>query len=149
MTLRAATPEDAEAIRDLLQRCRLPTDDLATSHPEFVVACEGERIIGTGALERFGDVGLLRSVALEAQWRGAGVGRLIVEELERRARQVGVSELLLLTETAREFFAHRGYEVIDRGRAPESIRSTAEFHSLCPVSAVCMRKLTGARTVHS
>lgn len=140
MTLRAATPEDAETIRDLLERCRLPTSDLASSHPEFVIACEGARIIGTGALERFGDVGLLRSVALERQWRGTGVGRLIVEELERRPRQAGVLELVLLTETAREFFAHRGYEVIDRGLAPESIRGSAEFRSLCPASAVGMRR---------
>lgn len=149
MKLRAATPEDAQAIRDLLTRCRLPTDDLATSHPEFVVACQGARIIGIGALERFGSTALLRSLAVESGRRGAGIGGLIVEELERRARQTGVIELVLLTETAREFFAHRGYEVIDRGLAPESIRSTAEFHSLCPVSAVCMRKLTEARTVRS
>ncbi|HJS89587.1 MAG TPA: arsenic resistance N-acetyltransferase ArsN2 [Steroidobacteraceae bacterium] len=143
VTLRAATPHDAAAIRDLLERCRLPTDDLATSHPEFVVACAGARIIGTGALERFGEVGLLRSVALEAQWRGAGVGRLIVEELERRASASGVRELILLTLTARAFFERLGYSEKDRAQVSPAVRESAEFRSLCPASALCMtRNLT-------
>jgi amino-acid N-acetyltransferase len=138
--LRLATAADAESIRDLLRRNRLPVDDLAASRAEFVVACDGERIIGAGALERFGSAALLRSVAVEARWRGSGTGGLMVRDLERRARETGVSELFLLTETAVGFFAHHGYAVVDRNCAPEGIRASAQFRSLCPASAVCMRK---------
>ncbi|MGH8289900.1 MAG: arsenic resistance N-acetyltransferase ArsN2 [Steroidobacteraceae bacterium] len=139
-TVRIATPADAQAIRDLLERSQLPTGDLTSARPEFVVACEGERVIGTGALERFGNTALLRSVAVERQWRGSAVGRLIVEELERRARAAGVSELILLTVTAREFFERLGYDAKDRAQAPPAVLDSAEFRSLCPASAVCMAK---------
>src|SRR5579875_2075601 len=103
LQVRSAGPADAEPIRDLLERSRLPTADLATSRPDFIVACEGERIIGAGALERFEGAALLRSVAVETPWRGSGIGRLMVAELERRARAAGARELILLTLTAREF----------------------------------------------
>ena len=151
VTLRAATPADAEAIRDLLHQSQLPTADLATSQPEFMVACERERIIGAGALERFGDSALLRSVAVETPWRGSGVGRLIVAELERRARTAGVIEVILLTTTARDFFERLGYGSKDRAQVPPAVLGSEEFRSLCPAAAVCMAKRISipAKTGHS
>jgi amino-acid N-acetyltransferase len=142
--LRSATAADAEAIRDLLQRNELPTGDLTTSGADFIVACEGERIVGAGALERFGGAALLRSVAVETGWRGAGVGRLIVEELERRARAAGVRELILLTLTARNFFERLGYGAKERAQVPSAVLGSAEFRSLCPGSALCMAKSLAA-----
>jgi amino-acid N-acetyltransferase len=50
--------------------------------------------------------------------------------------------LYLLTTTAREFFAGRGYRAIDRADAPERIRGTTEFSDLCPASATAMVKET-------
>lgn len=140
LTIRAATAADADSIRTLLERNRLPTGDLTTSRPEFIVASEGERIIGAGALERFGSAALLRSVAVETAYRGSGVGRRIVDELERRARSAGVTELILLTLTARDFFERLGYRATDRTQVPPAVLDSAEFRSLCPDSAVCMAK---------
>lgn len=141
LTLRPATAADAEAIHDLLVRNGLPTGDLATSRAQFIVACDGERVIGTGAIEPFGSAALLRSVAVQAKWRGSGVGRLIVAELERRARAAGIGELILLTLTARDFFERLGYSVKDRIEVPAPVLTSAEFRSLCPASAVCMGKM--------
>jgi amino-acid N-acetyltransferase len=140
VALRAATPADLGAIRDLLHRHQLPTADLAESRPEFVIACEAERLIGAGALERFGSAALLRSLAVETAWRGGGVGRLIVMELERRARASGVDELILLTLSAPGFFQRLGYRAKDRAQVPRAVLASAEFRSLCPASAACMAK---------
>jgi|SRR6185437_7117443 len=140
LTLRIASAQDLAVIHDLLERSGLPTSDLSTARPQFVVATRGNQIIGTGALECFGSVALLRSLAVEARSRGLGVGGLIVSELERYARDTGIGELFLLTQTAGDFFAHRGYKVIDRSMAPKAVRDTAEFRSLCPASAFCMAK---------
>ena len=131
---------DAGAIRDLLGRNGLPTSDLSTGRPEFVVVRSAEHIIGTGALERFGETALLRSVAVEPQWRGSGVGRVLIRELERRARAAGVGELILLTLTAADFFRRLGYGAKDRARVPDAVLASAEFESLCPASAFCMAK---------
>ena len=138
--LRAATTADTEMIRHLLESNGLPTSDLATARPEFLIASRDGEILGIGALERFSGAALLRSVAVAAEWRRSGVGRLIVAELERRARIAGVGELILLTLTARDFFARLGYSVKDRTQVPPAVLDSAEFRSLCPASAVCMAK---------
>lgn len=138
--LRAAHTGDANRIRALLEHDGLPTSDLASSTPEFVVACEGDEVIGAGALERFGTTALLRSLVVNCERRDAGVGQSIVGELERRARAAGVKELVLLTQTAASFFEREGYRVVERGSVPHAVQMSEEFRSLCPASATCMAK---------
>lgn len=139
-TLRTATRGDAAAIRTLLELNALPTADLTTAQPEFVVAYEGSKLLGAGALQNLTEAALLRSVVVSAEHRASGVGCLIVQELERRAREEGFPELVLLTQTAQRFFERQGYRVIERQRAPEGVKQSEEFRSLCPESAVCMSK---------
>jgi amino-acid N-acetyltransferase len=139
-SLRPATGADMKVIRDLLERNELPTSDLSTARPEFVVATRGDQVIGIGAIEPFGKTALLRSVAVETRWRGSGIGRLIVAELERRAGAAGITELILLTLTARDFFERLGYGVKDRAQVPPDVLESAEFRSLCPATALCMAK---------
>jgi amino-acid N-acetyltransferase len=138
--LRPGTDQDTASIRVLLERAGLPTDDLLTSNPLFVVACDNDRVIGTGALQRFGISALLRSVAVAADLRGSGLGRSIVRELERVARAAGIARLFLLTQTAQRFFEHQDYRVIDRQSVPQDVQGSAEFRLLCPASATCMAK---------
>lgn len=141
--LRAAESQDAQGIRLLLKRNGLPTSDLASSRPEFVVAHQGAELIGAGAFERFGTVALLRSVVVAGDRRGTGLGQRIVRELELRARASGIEELVLLTQTAAPFFERHGYRVIERGTAASAVQASEEFRSLCPASSVCMMKALG------
>jgi amino-acid N-acetyltransferase len=138
--LRPATAADARPIRALLEHSGLPTSDLESAQPEFIVACEGDQLIGSGALQSFGSTALLRSIVVSAHRRHEGLGRDIVEELERRARGARVTELVLLTQTAAHFFARLGYRMIERQNAPKAVHASEEFRSLCPASAVCMSK---------
>lgn len=138
--LRPAAPGDASSIRALLERNGLPTSDLGSARPEFVVAYEGDDLKGAGALERFGTTALLRSVVVAADRRGAGVGQDIVRELERRARAAGVKELVLLTQTAAPFFQRQSYRVVERNSVAQAVQMSEEFRSLCPASATCMAK---------
>ena len=138
--LRAARDEDRVPIRALLHANSLPTSDLEAARPLFVVACMDRQIVGTGALQSFGSVALLRSIAVEPHLRGAGVGRAIVRELEHLARTSEIRQLILLTQTARSFFEAQGYVAIDRSRAPPAVQESEEFRSLCPASALCMSK---------
>jgi amino-acid N-acetyltransferase len=131
---------DLEAVRALLERNCLPTSDLVSGRPEFVVIWEGDELVAAGALQRFGSAALLRSVVVTEKRRRSGLGRSIVGELERRARLAGIKELILLTQTASAFFAARGYRVIERRTAPPEVQGSEEFRSLCPSSAVCMAK---------
>jgi amino-acid N-acetyltransferase len=139
--LRTGTERDAAHIRALLERSGLPTSDLDAAQPQFIVLCEGAQIIGAGALQPFGSIALLRSVAVEPQRRGSGLGRMIVQELERRACASDIAQLVLLTQTATRFFEQQGYRVIDRQQVPQALQGSEEFRSLCPASATCMVKM--------
>jgi amino-acid N-acetyltransferase len=138
--LRAATDQDRAIIRALLDANSLPTSDLEAARPRFIVACMDGQVIGTGALQSFGCVALLRSIAVEPHLRGAGVGQSIVAELEHIARTNEIKQLILLTQTAKSFFEAQGYAAIDRASAPPSVQESEEFRSLCPASALCMSK---------
>ena len=142
--LRAAAEQDLSGVRLLLEEAGLPTSDLSTSKPEFTVLWDDGRIVAAGALESFGSAALLRSVVVAADRRGAGLGHAMVQELERLARATGIGSLILMTESATEFFAQHGYRAIERVDVPQGVQECAEFRSLCPASATCMMKvLTG------
>ena len=129
-SLLAATDRDATAIRALLESNGLPTADLETSRPEFYVASEDAVVVGVGGLQRFDSAGLLRSVAVSLSHRRSGLGSRIVEFIERRAADAGLSDIYLLTETAEHFFGKRGYRTIERRNVPGVVQASAEFGSL-------------------
>lgn len=142
MSIRRGTATDMPGIFALLEAAHLPTADLAdASAVEFWVCDGAERVAGVVGLERFGEIGLLRSLVVDADARGRGLGAALVAEVETAARTRGIRRMVLLTQTTREFFRKLGYAVIARDEAPEAVRSSEEFRSLCPASAACMTRL--------
>lgn len=135
-----ASAEDLTAIRALLERSGLPTSDLESARPKFAVIREEGRVVAAGALQPFGSSALLRSVVVTQDRRGSGLGQAMVDELERLAGADQITRLVLLTQTAVDFFARHGYRVIERSNAPEDMQESEEFRSLCPSSASCMAK---------
>ncbi|ELZ10795.1 N-acetyltransferase GCN5 [Halovivax asiaticus JCM 14624] len=140
ITLQGADASTISRIETLLAENGLPTADVRSNPSHFFLAFDGGDRVGVGGLERYGDAGLLRSLVVEESARGLGYGTAICDALADRARADGVETLYLLTTTAEDFFAARGYEPIDRDAVPEVIRETPEFADLCPASAVCMRR---------
>ena len=138
--LLAAGEEDLTVVRLLLQQAGLPTSDLAAAKPRFTVLREKGRIVAAGALQPFGSAALVRSVIVAGDRRGGGLGRIIVQELEKIACKARIGRLFLLTQTAGEFFARQGYRVIERIDVPQDVQGSEEFRSLCPASAICMMK---------
>ncbi|AUV83911.1 GNAT family N-acetyltransferase [Salinigranum rubrum] len=143
MSLRAVDADASDSldyVERLLARNDLPTADVRANPGYFFVAFEGEQKVGVGGIERFPPDGLLRSVVVEESMRGRGAGAALCDRLEHEAASDGVDTLYLLTTTAADFFAARGYERVDRADAPASIRGTSQFESLCPDTATVMRK---------
>ncbi len=138
-TIRPAS--DREAIRRLLDSCGLPTADLAADPgPRFLGAFKEKSLLGTVGLEIYGETALLRSLAVDSGHRGCGLGRRLLAAAEREALNQGVTRLYLLTTTAEAFFRSRGYRGSGREEAPEAIRRTSEFSTLCPRSAALLFK---------
>ena len=139
--IRPLQATDVPAVLALLQSVRLPTSDLSDNQRMMMWVSEAQDVhVGVIALERFGSEALLRSLAVAPEHRKRGLGRALVAHLERAARSDGIERLVLLTETAEKLFLFLGYSVIDRRSVSEALRQSAEFRSLCPVSAVCMSK---------
>lgn len=127
--VRQARTRDVPAIRALIDQNvasgRLldkPTVNLYEDVLEFTVALssDDDTVVGCGALHvLWEDLAELRTVAVDARCRGAGIGHLIVDELLDRARQVGVSRVFVLT-FAVSFFARHGFaEISGTPVAPE------------------------------
>ena len=133
-------------VRRLLGDAQLPTADLTPAHLRHFFGCGPEQAPkGVVGIELYGDDALLRSCAVAETTRGQGCGRARVAAAERHAREQGVRRMFLLTTTAAAFFANLGYRPVSREDAPEHIRATPEFSSLCPSSASFMAKdLTSA-----
>ena len=139
LQVRPAVATDYKTALRLLGEAGLPTEDLKAGMLALAAECNGD-VQGLIGVESFGEVALLRSLVIAADARGRGVGRHLVAALEGESAGKGVSEMWLLTIDADGFFKQLGYEVRDRGAAPDVIRSTAEFSGLCPDDAVLMSK---------
>lgn len=142
-TVRAARAEDLAAIEGLLTSSALPTVGVREALPRFVVAESEGEIVGVAGLEPCGGSALLRSVAVKAEWRSAGVGRALVTRVIGNAEASGIDALYLLTTTAERYFPSFGFQEIARDAVPESVRGTAEFRDACPASATAMRRAVG------
>ncbi len=138
MDVRPIEPSFLDRARRLLRAEELPTEDLDDS-VELFGAYEADQLVGVVGLQRCGDLGLLRSLAVVSQRRGRGVARALCERVFVRARERALDSIWLLTTSARDYFARHGFDVVDRAQVPESIRATAQFASLCPASASVMR----------
>ena len=141
MKIIPASVQTESGIKSLLGDCGLPSDDISASHLEnFFVIQDSGQIVGSVGLERCGEFGLLRSLALSKSLRGQGIGTQLVEHIEEYAHSQKISTIYLLTTTADQFFTRIGYQTIAREKAPEPVKETTEFQSICPASAVCMCK---------
>lgn len=135
----AVTDAERQSAIAILQSHDLPTADIDEDKLLYVLY-RAEKIIGTAGLEIFDDCALLRSVSVTNDEKGKGYGRVINDEIEIFAKESGINCMYLLSTTAKDFFDRQGYCVIKREEAPEAIKQTTEFSSLCPASAVVMKK---------
>jgi len=124
-------------MKDALRGALLDADDLDDDALAFRLD-DADGPIGWAALERFGEEALLRSVLIAASKRASGSGAELVRQVMEQARNCGIARLWLLTETAAPFFAKLGFRIVHRSEAPEVIRATSQFASICPASATCM-----------
>jgi amino-acid N-acetyltransferase len=138
-----AAPEDLPAIRELLARLELPSQDLGAENQAFLVARDGRTLAGCVALEVYGPAALLRSLAVQPGRQKVGLGHLLHDRALALAAELGVRELFLLTTTAERFFARAGYARVARAAVPADLKQSHEFRTLCPEGAVCMARRLG------
>lgn len=134
-----ARAEDLAAIKHLLIESNLPTAGVDEHWKTFLVARDGDAMVGCGGAEAYQFAALIRSIAVKAEYRSHGIGRRLVRQLLDRLASRGLREFYLLTTTAEEYFKKRGFKPIDRDEVHPQLLSSREFQDACPSTAVCMR----------
>jgi amino-acid N-acetyltransferase len=134
--VRPARTGDVRSIR------RLVDANVATGHlldkatvtlyedvQEFLVAQQGRvaqpgsdaRVVGCGALHvMWEDLAEIRTIAVDEEFQGEGIGYSIVEALLARARELGVRRVFVLT-FAVKFFGRLGFEEIGSEAASPAV----------------------------
>jgi len=129
-TIRRAVAGDAAGIARLISifaaealMLRRTPEMVELAIDDYVVATDARgRIVGCGALKEYSpSVAEVAAIAVAPEVHGCGVGRAVVNAVERLATKRSISDVFALT-LQPEFFAAIGYQRVDRARYPEKIR---------------------------
>jgi amino-acid N-acetyltransferase len=137
--IRPAEVGELPDVLRLLAESKLPVEGVAEHLDGFLVGEEAGNVVGVIGCERYGDVGLLRSLAVTRSARGRQWGRRLLESLMAQTRQEDLRALYLLTETAEGFFARFGFQTVPRDSLDPRLQASRELQGVCPESAVAMR----------
>lgn len=124
-----ASRADLAELLALLAAVNLPTEGIVDHIGHFWVARDiDNRMVGCAGLEVYGRLGLLRSVAVSPDTQHAGLGSKLTSAILDEAAEAGIEEVVLLTTTARDFFARRfGFIEADRVEYNERLATSQEW----------------------
>lgn len=79
-----------------------------------IIAVEDEKIVGCGRAHfNTEDEAQVRYMAVENLWQGKGVGKLILDELEKRVIEKGAKKIILhARENVVKFYEKNGYKIV-------------------------------------
>lgn len=119
------SPDELERYRDLRWRIlRAPWNqprgtelDELESKAFPIMVCEFDGIpIGVGRVHfNSEEEAQIRSMAVEDEWRGKGIGSIVIKELEKIAIDKGAKKIILhARDNAVKFYERNGYKVIEQ-----------------------------------
>jgi len=125
---RRGRPADAEAIHalvadNLAEGHLLPRhrEELALHASRFTVTIHRGRVIGCAELVPLSPTRAeLRSLAVDATFRGRGIGSDLVADVQRQALAAGFDELCLMTHTP-TYFTDLGFAIVPHRAIPEKV----------------------------
>jgi UDP-N-acetylmuramate: L-alanyl-gamma-D-glutamyl-meso-diaminopimelate ligase len=126
--IRPAHREDLPAVRRVLAETALEEPARDEQRGSFFVLRNEHGTVGCVSLEVFDDDAILRALAVDPRFRGAGYGWMLADMAVSQARWRGVRRIYLLTETASDFFAAKfGFRVVDRSTVARRVAASETF----------------------
>lgn len=128
--IRPAEVGDVPRIKELidpnvLKGVMLPKtlSELYESVRDFQVGVEGDRVIAVGALHvLWEDLAEIRSLAVDVECQGRGVGKAVTRALLEEAERLRVGRVFALTYATR-FFTSLGFRLLDKNLLPRKVWS--------------------------
>ena len=94
------------------------SDEMATNIRSYILAKDGDAIVGFGALHfHADDLAEIRSLVVKEGYRGKGVGKGIIQHLLQEGESLGVKTVFTLT-YQRAFFESLGFTEIPKASLP-------------------------------
>ncbi len=117
--LRGATLDDVGGILELVQPLEAQgllversRQQLEAEIDRFIVMIRENTVVACGSLQPYSArrIAEVACIAVHPDYRGGQFGDVLLEELERRARELGMESLFVLTTHATQWFNERGFE---------------------------------------
>lgn len=140
LIIQQATEREFDAIKKLLDDNNLPTTDIYQDNIQLFIGLIDDKIMSVIGLEKYKNVGLLRSLAVTDLFKNQQVGSRLIRHIVDLCASEHIDKIYLLTTTAEKYFVKFGFTKIERMEAPDILKQTREFKDICPVSAVLMYK---------
>ena len=146
--LRWATPDDVGGIFELVQPLAVAgvlversRERLESEIERFVVMIRENTVVACGSIHTYSAqrVGEVACIAVHPDYRGGQFGDVLLEELERRARELEIESLFVLTTQATQWFNERGFQASTLDALPVEKRDIYNYHRN---SAVLVKLLT-------
>ncbi len=94
-------------------------DEIATNIRSYTLAVDGDRLVGFVALHIHAPtLAEVRSLIVDEDYRGKGVGASLVNETVKEATSLGIKDLFTLT-YQKSFFERLGFNEIAKEKLPE------------------------------
>jgi len=128
LAMRTASPDDALAIEGLISRYQAPghllprtADEIRFHAGRFLVVEDLGLVVACAELAPLSaSVAEVRSLVVEGDLRGSGLGRLLVDALTREASLAGYRTLCAFTHEP-AYFARLGFSLVPHAWLPEKI----------------------------
>ena len=128
LQIRGARLEDVPGIYSLLKHYSdlgvllpRPESDISNSLRDFYVVEDDGRIVACAALLIYtSELGEVRSLAVDPDYKHLGLGNRMVNQLESDADKLGLSKLMALTYVV-GFFEKMQFNVVDMSELPEKV----------------------------
>lgn len=125
---RRATLKDVEQLYLLIDDYARKGIMLPRSHKalerlinDFVVTEVDGTIVGCGSLCKLGDELVeIRSLGIAEDYKGQGLGSMLVRQLVEEARALGIPKVMALTYEV-SFFLKNGFDVVEKDIFPEKV----------------------------
>src|SRR5512140_2577725 len=134
IAIRGARQEDLPFIKELLLGNDLPMEGVDEHWRTFLLAWDHDRLVGCGGAEAYTNAALLRSIAVDHDYRSQGIARTIVRQLLDRLSSRGIRDFYLLTTSAEQYFAKRGFKRIEWDEVNPQVLASSQFQGACPTS---------------
>jgi amino-acid N-acetyltransferase len=138
LRIRSAVTQDLPAVSQVLAQCGLDEHGIEAHLDAFHVAELEGRVVGCAGAERYGDLIVIRSVAVLAEYRQRGVATHMVSAVLMRARAQGVRRAVLATSNCPSHFARYGFELVSADTLPAEVRASHTLRIAGIPPGLCM-----------